>query len=411
MLSRSSKAAMLVVPMALAAPAMAQSTWIGGVGDWSDGTGWSTGLVPAPATDVLINTGEVTHNGSFDRMGGDTEVSGTGILNVSGHFRNGVNIFGSDVLVAGNGQINQTGDFFMVGHNVPGSFTQNGGVVNSTVKRGWFLSDNPGSDGSYYLNGGLLNVSMTGTNADWNVRFGKSGDNDLFHVNGGTATFTDTESADRRVYIQRNATLLIDSGSATFSQFRFFSVGREAAGDSRVIVNGGSLNILDLKANGGVALGGHMDNSETEFHTGHLEVNGGQVVITGGGGLWVGDGGRGVVEQTGGTILMADLDVILGRSTAAVGSYYAMSGGSLIANNILLAENGAVDAQFIFTGGSITLNGDRTDILSESWFNAVNGTVAIYNASNDTTFITIPEPASIALMGLGAALLVKRRRH
>ncbi len=400
------QATALMVPMMLATSLSAKE-WQGGVGDWSNPDNWSPFGIAFPDDDVVIAEGEVTHDGTLDRQA-NTQLSQTGILHVNGNFRNASD-GAAHLTIANDAVINHQGNYFMVGRNAPGSVIQNGGIINSTITQGWFLSDESGGSAEYHLNGGLLNVNVSGTGNNNVIQFGKIGQNDLFHVNGGTAVFENVgSSTSRRVYIRRDATLLIDSGSVTFSGFQYFSIGRESSGEARVVVNDGAFNVLDLS--GALVVGGAWGNPE-DFHTGILEVNGGQISITGGGGLWVGDGGRGIVEQSGGDILMQALDVVLGRSANAVGSYYSMSGGSLLANNIVISDNAPDDVAFHFTGGDIYLTGDRRNLLEQDWFLAIDGATATYDAVLNQTHITVPEPASAMVLVAGTLLLLRRRSH
>lgn len=395
------RGSMLAVCLALTAPAMgAEWTGLGDGTNWNDGDNWASGFPPLTSEYVEIATGNPVHSGDLLRAA-DTLVTGAGNLTVNGRFRNGDG-GPATFTFSSNGTLTVNGNYFMAGRTAPSTFHQTSGTVNVNLDRGFFVSDGSGATGSTLrLSGGTMYVNMYGDyNELHNVRIGKEGDptkKDLFLIDGGTFIVENNKDGNgRRFYIEGNARFQVDSGSATISNFQYLIVGRKDGSDqvAEMIINGGSVS-ASLTA---LVVGG--------FNDGLLEVNGGSLTLTAGD-LWIADSHpnrKGDVIQIGGIIDIAG-NVVVGREVNAIGSY-TMSGGQLIASNIVLG-NGI--GTFNFNGGQIILDGDRTDILNEIWFNAVAGTFATYNAQTNTTLIAVPEPASLALVGLGGLMMLRRR--
>ena len=405
-----------VVALAAAATANAADlTWTGGAdaASWSQDDNWTPGFAPILGDNVAIGGGAAVNYdpaGEF-RRGGNTTLDGNATLTLAGKRFLNADANPATFTLAGNAVLNQSGNYFLVGLNQNGTFNQIGGTVNSTVDRGFNVSDNLDTPSTYNLSGGTLNATLTGNGGDdnFNVRIGKGSGGDLFRVNGGTANFTATNDQNNtRVFVQRDATLRVDSGTADFNEFRFFSIGRANAGQAKVLLNGGALNV-DLNANQAlraVIVGGSSGDGTA---TGLLQVSGGALNVTDGD-LWLGDGSAGTVDLADGSILVDGYNVLLGRAAANSTSTFNMTGGTLTAADIVLGD--ATDSVFNFDGGLITLAGDRTSLLGESWFNAAAGTDAIYDpATNLTTIgVGVPEPTGLALLAAGGLLAARRRR-
>ena len=76
----------------------------------------------------------------------------------------------------------------------------------------------------------------------------------------------------------------------------------------------------------------------------------------------------------------------------------------------LFAGGGAAD--FNFFGGDIYLTGDIRGIGDYSWFNVLGNSANYteeYDAGITHLSYVVPEPMSIALMGLGGLLLRRKR--
>lgn len=395
--------------IALSGTAIAQSVWTGAVSnDYNNADNWSPSGIPGQGTNIVIDsstTNPTVITGNWSRrQGGSTTISGTANVTVSGGQGRLLNGGPGDFNMLG-GTLNHTGEYFLVGasdpNTVPGKLNQSGGTITSAVSRGFFLSDNSinQTPTSYNMTGGTLTVTSQatyniGTEADRKFRsvwFGKAGEvgglasnvpGDFFHITNGIASFTKSTGAGTGtgdLLLSRNASLLVDGGTVSFHNYTEVRVGFQKAGtvNSNITVNGGSLSITGPT---NVVLGYDDD--------GHLNINSGTVTLDG--------------------ILQ------LGRVGGGNG-FVAMTAGTLFAQDIV--QNTALST-FTFSGGSITLIGNQTDIVDQTWFLGVAGTFASYDALNNVTTITVvPEPQvyGLALAG-GLGLLVfarlrKRARH
>ncbi len=328
---------------------------------------------------ISIPTGTATQAGPLVRAA-DTTIGSSGTLAVTdGNFVNAQN--GEAAVRLDGGTFTHSGAFFIVGNNSSGSLVQTGGSLTAAVTEAWYLSDVGGSAGSYRMEGGELNVTLSGgSGLERQVHIGKQNSADLFLLDGGTANFNAT-SANRRFYISRNGTLRIDSGTLNASGFRFFLVGREAAGatNSQLVMNGGALHISAFPGDGAFIVG--AGNAGVFF------LNDGDLTIESAP-MWLGDGGgAGTVVQSDGSITMGG-NIVLGRAAGGRGQYF-MKGGELTAGSI--APGPGVDSYFFFESGEITLAGDQRTIVEEPWFVESGTVTASYDGTADlTTLSAVP---------------------
>lgn len=384
--------------------AHAFGTWDGLEGDYNVATNWDDDTVPAAADVVTISSGTATISENLTRDA-DTTLDGTGELVINGRLINAAN-GPATLTVSDDATLTHDGHYFLVANQNTGSVVQTGGTVNSTVSRGWFLSDGGSSKGSYSLSGGSLNVNTSASNG---VHMGKNSSEDRFTVSGGTATFTAT-TGNMRTYVSKGAILQVDSGSAAFNNFKYFVVGRDFADGtvSQIIINGGSFTVGNVEAGGAMAIG-NKNNAQ-------VTLNGGVMTVQGD--IWVGDADPNIDPKVNGTFIQngGTLNVnyiVLSHAAGSEGTYL-MTDGVLNALGIMLGDGGL--GLFDFQGGDIFLAGDQTGILDELWFQEIEGTIATYDLDSDLTHIAvIPEPSTYALIlmggALGGTLLLRRRRR
>lgn len=400
--------------MFFASNAAAQSLWTGGTGDYSTAGNWTPSGVPSSGTAIEINSGEATFSGSdalYERAATTTIDGGTLVLD-NARFLNGRP--GPATFNMKSGSLTQNGTYFIVAQSDAGTFNQSGGTVNLDLRRGFFTTDGAaGSNtGTYSLTGGTLDVSLNGlesNNDAHNFQMGRStAGADLFHVDGGTFNLRNSGTlgtTDKRAYIFRDSTFRVDSGIVDVAGMTFFTVGRgvNAGRTANFLVNGGDSDIAVTNA---FIVGGGQD--------GYMQMTDGTLDIlqsnNGGGNFWIGDTSTtasAVVEQSGGDITVAG-ELLLARS-ANNNARYTMSGGTLSAEGIDVVNGTGL---FEFNGGTITLDGDQTSLLSEAWFDAAPGAFADFDGTSTT--LAIPEPAMAsalaALLALGAAAMRRRPR-
>ncbi|QJE95899.1 autotransporter-associated beta strand repeat-containing protein [Luteolibacter luteus] len=313
--------------------------------DYNDALNWNPSTVPATTEAIEMSTGTAVRNGNLDRAALST-LSGDASLTIqNGRFLNGSG--GTGDFQVNGGTLSQTGNYFIVSINQPASIVQTGGVVNSSIDRGWFMSDGGTSSGTYEIGGGSLNVVTSGSqtaNNNFAVHIGKQSGDDALLVNGGSANFTATV-ANTRTYVSKGSRVEVNSGSLSFSGFRFISVGRDgdATTTSKMLINGGTVNVSGQAADGAVVIG--------NGNTGLISMGSGDFHLVNGP-MWVGDGGAGgSYVQTGGTLMLDDGQIVVGRNGWGI---FTLDGGTATARNIQLNRD---DAMVNLNGGMLTVDG------------------------------------------------------
>ena len=311
--------------------------------------------------------------------------------------------------MSGDASLNQTGNYFIIGTNNTGNFNQTGGSVNSTVDRGFFISDGGGTSSSLTVSGGNFNLAHNGS-YDTDLRntwIGRGGQNDSVMVNGGNFSVNNTASgpSGRRFYLTRDGSFAVNSGTANISNMQYVIVGRSrGAGTSQFTIDGG---VTSVGVNTAFVVGGGVDGAFT--------INNGTIGISrvegAGGNLWINDAGTtnsaSVTLTTG--LLNVEGEVLLGRDSSGTASF-TMTGGELRAASLAVGSNPS--ALFEFLDGDIFLEGSQLTVIDEPWFDGTPGTTANFDSSTGLTHIfVIPEPSSLLLLGLATITFGIRRRR
>ena len=325
--------------------------------------------------------------GSYTLSGGSlsagTETvgrSGRGVFSQSG----GVHLVDTDIYVGykrfavyGDGTYNLSGgyvsaDNIYVGSGARGTFTQSGGTATATTYL--LVYDSSGSDARYELSGGSLNTGET------DVGLG-SGGRGIFTQTGGThqtgGLYVAWDSGSYGSYSLSGGLLttpLIDGGDGT-AEFSFTG-GKIVAETVQ----------LDLEQEGGVLAPGDSESigsctfSDSYDYT--LDADG---------------------------ILEIDIASLISFDTVTVGGDADLAG--TIAISLLDYTPDVDDAFDILTADSIVDNGialgGPDGLLFD--YSIVSGVLTLTYVGLDGA--PIPEPATMAMLGLGAVAVLHRRRR
>ncbi|GAA5116280.1 autotransporter-associated beta strand repeat-containing protein [Luteolibacter yonseiensis] len=374
-------------------------TWTGTTSNVSNVAGnWNPNGTPGGADNVLINTSTPNPtnipSGNWERKGaGTTTIDGTGIVNLA---LGGARFLNNGAFNMLGGQFVQSGEYFIVGNGGVGTFTQSGGSVDTTLRRGFFLSDGDGDSGSVYnLSGGTLSVkSATDSGVGEELRsvwFGKGRNGvgtDKFNITGSTATFEKTGGSTANVQLSGSAELNVTNGTVTFDKYTEARVGYLAAnGDqqAKINVSGGTLNFTNAAGNTNVRVG-YNDK-------GLLKIDGGEVNIKGL--LGIGTTGNAVVDDGAGTCLMSGAAVMNITGNLAVGTgtskgTLSMSGGTLTVTNT------GVDIIGGGNNGNATVSLSGTSVLNAATTKWKTGDFG-GNGNAGSTTISLADSAALTL--------------
>jgi hypothetical protein len=177
-------------------------------------------------------------------------------------------------------------------------------------------------------------------------------------------------------------------------------------GGAVLTMTGGALNVADhflIGENWGAGQKGTLDISNGVVNTVLLMVGGGTD----------GSNGDGTVDISGGVINIGWMLAIAGGYNGTNGGGSGtinLTGGVINATGgggLVMSSNGSLN----IAGGSLVLLGNIGNMAGYGNVTAYNGTgTFVYNynsASNLTTITAVPEPATLALLGLGGLLLRK----
>jgi len=249
---------------------------------------------------------------------------------------------------------------------------------------------------------------------------------------------TVTASAKRVVVGQtgpRPCTLTITGGSITSSGDYPFAIGNKAGGIGILDISGGEA----IASNSGFLVG-CKDGAE-----GTINMSGGTITsYRASPTAWyhhfvIGDTVTGTLNMSGG-ILNAKNDMYLSRTSSGKGTVN-MTGGTInVTGEIRLCYDSSASCEFHLDGGVVTaadlvmtangsldlmegvmiLDGDDTlavwayvDADLITGYGAASNVLVGYDTRNDKTIVAalVPEPATIALLGLGGLLSLRLRRR
>ena len=333
---------------------------------------------------VYIANDNASNSGTFTMNGGTATINGALWIG-----KNGTGTF-----VNHGGNVTATGDFLIGMNGGTGTFTLNGGEMETDF---WFPAGRDGAGhADIYINGGRLLIGQ-GT--------AKNGMIDLCNYAGSSATFTMTGGYVYAPGSKNNA----DSGVA-------FAIGNNSTANVEASISGGEL-YLDGKicvpraGTGSLALSGtgkitvtSGDSLVGNDGTGTFTMSGGEASFRGlnlgstssgegtfnlSGGEFtansytcIGNGGTGRMVQTGGTYTQANTVFIVGQGgNADASGSYKITDGSLTAPALYVAEN-ATPGTMEVAGGSVKITGDAT---FSNYANSGNSSLAVSAGAMDVS--------------------------
>jgi hypothetical protein len=191
--------------------------------------------------------------------------------------------------------------------------------------------------------------------------------------------------------------------------------------EADVITLGGSTPGFLRIDSGALNVGQYITMAASSTEDGTFYINGGTIstgLRTSNAHLFVGQQGVGTVQMTGGTV---DLIGGLGSGnlriayTATASGNVHLDGGTIYANDLqmLYAAPGALEID----GGTLVLKGDdeaAVDALISGGLITTtivgNYVDAVYDGSEYTTVSSVPEPATICLLGFGVLGLLGKKK-
>ena len=255
------------------------------------------------------------------------------------------------------------------------------------------------------MTGGILNVHDRAYMADTS----DSGAVGRFVLQHGTVNMM---ASDAKFYIGYKGGVVNQakgyfemSGGTINNVGKFYIAGEKSGSDvgwGQMTMSGGTVNVTgDSKR---MRIGGKTGN-------GSLIMSGGSIYSADDVIVADGSGSTGLLDMTGGYI-RADGDFKVGSGDATASAIVLLHGGIISTGNLSFdTDCGSMD----ITYGTLLLDGDEatevSDLVTGGYITAFggSGSVVVNYAADVTTVTAVPEPVTIALLGLGG-LLIRRRR-
>jgi hypothetical protein len=424
----------------------ATRTWDheGGDNRWDTAANWSSDKIPGSSdTARIVMTGadEARIDGAVETQIGKIQV---------GWVVDDVALAGDLRLLGGVLTLTKSSQ---VGRASTGGLYVEGGTFNP---RAMDIGDDPGGVGTFTLSDGT--VSLGNTDVDWKTLYiGRDGATGsatisggalhtgtinvgnqpdsvgMLVISGGTVSTGDIGNTNAFNVANSGATGTATISDGVISVSGYLNVGNGTnVTDDIVTASNGLLDVLGGTISIGFADTG-LDWRDLRIGhnegTGVMNMSGGTININGG--IKVGSTnietiedpfeeilhpGTGTLTMTGGTISAADANALEIGTLESTG-WVDLLGGTIKAGDLLIGTDSGMN----ITEGMLILAGDKMrtvlDNIDAGLLTAYGGWSGAdwqydYNVRNAgmTTVTAIPEPATVALLSLGALVLLRRRR-
>lgn len=256
---------------------------------------------------------------------------------------------------------------------------------------------NYGANACTISDGGSYEVSQA-----WILRYSASANDAVLNLVDGSLRVTGYQfnmgdGYGSGISPETKAILNIENDFALTVDQRLF-VGKNQ--DAIVNINGGSLTVNDYFKLGGES--GRSGDGTLNVTDGQLSVNN---FIT----LAEGDGSVAQINMNGGEITTNILTVGGSSNTTGSAAIY-LTEGIVMADSLQMNNQSMID----ITGGTLLLQGDVSDatVFGNVLAYSGEGTLAYsYDSQSGYTAISaVPEPATMALLGLGGILAYRKRK-
>ena len=375
----------------------------------------TTTAVPALAQQVFMGLGS--------GQAGELEITG-GILNGSSGFAIGEATGGTGTLTMTGGSVTMLGGMFNRGGNATINIT--GGNLN--LDQQIYLGQNVGAVTNMTI-GGTAHVTTT---ADGFDTAAGSGTITTLNMTGGTYSGGWSLSLGR----QAGGTGILNMTSGSFQTAQEVVVGW--AGEGTVTMDGGTIQT------GGPIMVARDAGSKGTIHmnaglwTGPWEIqvnNDGTLNMAGGTidaqhGMWSGKGasGSGLINMTGGSI---DCEWVMAPQHSQAGTgLINLHGGVITGTHLEFGNDADSSGAMDITEGVLIISANETatveslatdgyltghDGINRGWYHTGSYGLLRWDWDNvnsgKMTVWTIPEPTTIALLGLGGLVLLRKKRR
>jgi hypothetical protein len=398
----------IAATVAASAPLAPAATWIGGSGNWNDGTKWFPAGEPGLGGSILLQQGTaftnvvVTFNPTLGQAGSnffDINATNGGLVT----FNQSAFLVGfTDSRVGfggGHGVYNQSGGTHSTGGLIigygydavspqsQGTYTLSAGTL--TLVRSITVGGSNGI-GTFTQSGGTVTISVNGFNIDDGLRVGFDTGSGTYTLLGGTLNM-----GHQREYIGYGGTgVFVQSGGVhTIGNTNATGFSPDLLlGYNGTITNAASTGSFTLNATSGASTLSILGDEYVGYDgRGNFNQSGGSHTVNGTNGLFVGfnPSSTGTFSLSGGTLNLTAGNMVLGYAAGASGTYSQTGGtnhvvgiGPLPSGLIFGYSNGASGAGSLSAG---TLSVDYQEYIG--FFG--RGTFSQSGGSNSATYLTM----------------------